>query len=204
MQDVDFKMKKQPRQGRSKATVQAILDGCAHILAQQGYGALTTNEIARVAGVSIGSVYEYFPGKEAIVAAMVQDLLANNLGRLDSELSASHDNAFDKAMRHWVGTLFKLVQEHRALLQVMVFEVPYSFRLVPMANLQMHLFGVVMKGAARSRQQYRISPRPEVLYLIASLTAGTLLSLTFAPPPGLKPDVILDELAARIVGWLVA
>lgn len=203
MQDIDLKMKKQPRQARSKATVKAIIEGCAQVLAQQGYSALTTNEIARVAGVSIGSVYEYFPGKEAIVAAMVEDLLARNLSRLDAELGTRHNNSFDKAMRHWVGTLFRLVQENRALLQVLVFEVPYAMRLVPASTLQRQLLGVVMKGAARSRQQYRILPRPEVLYLIASLTAGALLSLAFAPPPGLHAEAILDELAARIVAWLV-
>lgn len=203
MQDFDLKMKKEPRQARSKATVSAIVEACARILAQQGYGALSTNEIAEVAGVSIGSVYEYFPGKEAIVATMIQDLLERNLKKLHGELASKHNNDFDRAMRHWIGTLFKLVQENREILRVLIFEVPYSFKVIPLARLQMELFQVVMKGAARSQEQYRISAKPEVLFLISSLTAGSLLTLAFAQPAGLPNEKILDELAARIVRWLV-
>lgn len=203
MQDIDLNMKKEPRQARSRATVKAIIQGCAHILETQGYAALNTNEVARVAGVSIGSVYEYFPGKEAIIAAMVQDMLDLNLNKLNAEITSRHNNQFDKAMRHWIGTLFRLVQDNKKILQVMLFEVPYSFKLVPIASLQMQLLQTVLKGATRSREQYKINVKPEVLYMISTLTAGTLISLTFAPLPGLRDDKILDELANRIVQWLV-
>ncbi|HEY4056912.1 MAG TPA: TetR/AcrR family transcriptional regulator [Kofleriaceae bacterium] len=63
-------MRKRPRQSRSRATTAAILDATAHILAAKGWNALTTNEIAEVAGASIGSLYQYFPNKRAIVDAM--------------------------------------------------------------------------------------------------------------------------------------
>lgn len=201
-QDIDFEMKKVPRQARSKATVDAIIQACAHILAQSGYRALNTNTVAEVAGVSIGSVYEYFPGKEAIVAAMARDLLERNLHRLHGELGRQHRNDFAVAMRYWIGTLYRLVVENKKLLQVLIFEVPYSFKLIPLASLQLELLQVVMKGAARSEAQYRISATPEVLYLIASTTAGALLSLAFAPPPGLQVEKILDELSQRILHWL--
>jgi len=61
-------MKKMPKQGRSNATVDAILEASTQLLISKGYHAVTTNGIAEKAGVSIGSVYEYFPGKEAIFA----------------------------------------------------------------------------------------------------------------------------------------
>lgn len=65
-----YQPRKVPRQARSKACVSAILDAAARILTEEGYAAATTNQIAEVAGVSIGSLYEYFPGKEAIFAAL--------------------------------------------------------------------------------------------------------------------------------------
>lgn len=61
-------MKKQPAQERSKATVEAILAAATQILLESDYDKASTNKIAEVAGVSIGSLYEYFPGKEAIFA----------------------------------------------------------------------------------------------------------------------------------------
>ncbi len=55
-----------PKQGRSKATVAAILEAAARILAEQGWAGFNTNAIAARAGVSIGSLYEYFPDKQAL------------------------------------------------------------------------------------------------------------------------------------------
>lgn len=65
-----YALRKRPKQGRSKATVAAILDAAARILTESGYAAASTNRIAERAGVSIGSLYEYFPGKEAIFAEL--------------------------------------------------------------------------------------------------------------------------------------
>jgi len=62
--------RKQPRQGRSRAMVDAMLEAAARILAAGGYPALNTNKVAEVAGVSVGSVYQYFPNKEALVGAL--------------------------------------------------------------------------------------------------------------------------------------
>lgn len=64
--------RKNPRQSRAQATVGAILEATARILTRDGYDGLTTNSVAETAGVSIGSLYQYFPSKEALVAALLQ------------------------------------------------------------------------------------------------------------------------------------
>lgn len=63
--------RKTPRQGRSVETVRAIVDAAARILEQGGLGAFTTNAVAERAGVSIGSLYQYFPGKAALIGALI-------------------------------------------------------------------------------------------------------------------------------------
>ena len=65
------KPRKSPVQARSAATVEAILQAAAHILETEGLEGYTTNAIARRAGVSIGSLYQYFPNKDSITAALV-------------------------------------------------------------------------------------------------------------------------------------
>jgi AcrR family transcriptional regulator len=65
------KPRKMPRQARSGATVDAILEAAARILETRGFEGYTTNAIAKLAGVSIGSLYQYFPTKEAITASLI-------------------------------------------------------------------------------------------------------------------------------------
>ncbi|MDH0340520.1 TetR/AcrR family transcriptional regulator [Chromobacterium haemolyticum] len=62
--------RKQPGQARSRHVVAAILEAAARILERDGYAGLTTNKAAELAGVSIGSLYQYFPNKQALVAAL--------------------------------------------------------------------------------------------------------------------------------------
>jgi AcrR family transcriptional regulator len=64
--------RKMPRQARAEATVEAILQATAHILERQGLGVLNTNHIAQSAGVSVGSLYQYFPTKEAILTEIIR------------------------------------------------------------------------------------------------------------------------------------
>jgi len=74
-----YRLRKQPRRRSSKQIVRSIQDACIQILEKEGPDALSTNRIAKVAGVSIGSLYQYFPNKEAIVAALYQDELEKDL-----------------------------------------------------------------------------------------------------------------------------
>jgi AcrR family transcriptional regulator len=63
-------MRKEPQQARSRATIAAILQAAAHILGERGWEGLTTNAVADLAGVSIGSLYQYFPHKLALAEAV--------------------------------------------------------------------------------------------------------------------------------------
>src|SRR5215468_4646197 len=63
--------RKTASQERSRLTVEALLEATARILTKEGYDRASTNRIADVAGVSIGSLYQYFPSKEALVAAVI-------------------------------------------------------------------------------------------------------------------------------------
>jgi AcrR family transcriptional regulator len=67
------KARKLPRQERAKFTVEAILQATAYILAGEGYAKLNTNRIAERAGVNISSLYQFFPNKEAILRALLED-----------------------------------------------------------------------------------------------------------------------------------
>ena len=98
--------RKQARQARARATQEAIVEAAARILEEDGLSALTTNRIAERAGVSIGSLYQYFPDKQSVIAhllrreraALLEEVTAVSLGRYDPV--AALTALVDAALRH--------------------------------------------------------------------------------------------------------
>ncbi|MBK6922495.1 MAG: TetR/AcrR family transcriptional regulator [Deltaproteobacteria bacterium] len=81
--------RKSPKQRRSRVTIDVILEATARIVGQVGLDRATTNRIAEVAGVSIGSLYQYFPGKEALLAALIEREASADLEALRVHFEAS-------------------------------------------------------------------------------------------------------------------
>jgi AcrR family transcriptional regulator len=71
MPKIDVHPRKNPRQPRSQQMVQAIVDAAARVLARHSLQGFNTNQVAEVAGVSVGSLYQYFPNKAALIAALI-------------------------------------------------------------------------------------------------------------------------------------
>src|SRR5687767_6965859 len=84
--------RKSPKQQRSREMVEIILDAAARIFVKEGYAATTTNRIAAAAGVSVGSLYQYFGSKDAIAVELLRryrerllELVAERLGTMHTE-----------------------------------------------------------------------------------------------------------------------
>lgn len=82
--------RKRPRQQRSRALVEAIREACLKILEQEGPDRLTTARIADVAGVNIASLYQYFPNKEAVLAEVYEERMAELLAQTEGEFARIH------------------------------------------------------------------------------------------------------------------
>lgn len=110
MLDPPASLRKTPRQARSRRTVERILDAAARIFHEQGYAGATTNDIADEAGVSVGSLYQYFPNKDALLVALTKrhiEATAAGLAELLSGLSA--EDGLDAVLR---AVIDFLVEEH--------------------------------------------------------------------------------------------
>ena len=74
---IALKPRKKPRQARSQATVEAIFEATIQVLLKDGLPRLTTIRVAERAGASVGTLYQYYPHKEALLFAVLQRHLAN-------------------------------------------------------------------------------------------------------------------------------
>jgi AcrR family transcriptional regulator len=98
-------LRKRPQRRTSQEIVEAIQQACMQILTQEGPDALSTNRIAKVAGVSIGSIYYYFPHKRAIVDVVYREELERALGR-------NQENYRRAQLRHFSALSLPAALEH--------------------------------------------------------------------------------------------
>jgi AcrR family transcriptional regulator len=88
VEELDGRLRKTPRQARSRSTVEAILEAAERVLRSEGYHAASTNRVARVAGFSVGSLYQYFDDKRAVVGALLDQTLRSEAERIGQALDA--------------------------------------------------------------------------------------------------------------------
>ena len=102
-----LKSRKTPVQERSKKTVEIVLDAAAQVFVERGFNAGTTNHIAARAGVSIGSLYQYFPNKDAIMIGLMERHLADEKRHLVQQMRKLSGRAEKprSLLRGLIGTL---------------------------------------------------------------------------------------------------
>jgi AcrR family transcriptional regulator len=119
--------RKRPRQRRSLATVNAILEAAARVFAEVGFARGSTNRIAQTAGVSVGSLYEYFPNKDAILVALaergVEEMMSEVQMRLDS--SRASGESLDSLLQSFVLAMLEAHEKAPDLHRAVFSEAPH-------------------------------------------------------------------------------
>lgn len=123
-----FRARKQPRQQRSAQTRRDILDAAARVFSEHGYAAGTTNRIAAAAGVSIGSLYQYFPNKDAILAALTDAHIDAGGTLLAERLRDGLPESLADLLRLFVRAAIDNHRDDPALHRVLFEEAPRSGR----------------------------------------------------------------------------
>lgn len=128
MKQVDaLSPRKKPRQERSRATVDAIVEAAARVFAERGFAGGSTNRIAEQAGVGIGSLYEYFPNKESILVAVAERHLDRMLADVDRMLEAaeSGDLSLEALIGRFVEAMLSVHERDPGLNHVVLGEAPH-------------------------------------------------------------------------------
>jgi AcrR family transcriptional regulator len=117
--------RKAPKQERSRQTYQVILNGAVAVIRRDGLKKLSTNKVADESGVSIGSLYQYFPSKGAIIAALIDQAFEREYAGVTEALaqSAQHGGA-KAAARAFFSRYYRLSDEELELRRILIGAVP--------------------------------------------------------------------------------
>ena len=127
-------LRKEPRQTRSVRMVEDIVAAAARVLAKEGAARFTTARVAEAAGVSIGSLYQYFPNKAALLFRLQRDEWEGTLGHLEAVL-ADRSRSPEARLRQAVAYFFRTEAEEAGLRRALD-DAGAQFRGAPEARAQ--------------------------------------------------------------------
>ncbi|MFB6350317.1 MAG: TetR/AcrR family transcriptional regulator, partial [Bradymonadaceae bacterium] len=120
----DFAPRKKPQQERSRRTYDAIVETATDLLVEDGYHNMSTNKIAECADVSVGSIYQYFPNKEAIVLAVIENFAERQYEILADGLEQVQGIQLDEAIRKLVDNMLQAKRDDPELSRVLFEQLP--------------------------------------------------------------------------------
>lgn len=193
--------RKLPKQGRARATCDAILEAAAHIIARGGLAAFNTNAVAERAGVSIGSLYQYFPNKDALMVALIQ---RQQQGQLDTLMAAAAtiDPASD--LQTVVRALVRAAMQHHRTDDLLATAIDHEEARLPVDDLigQYLDRGGMLVAALLANFQGQIGP---VEPLLAARTLPALVRAVTDAWANLTPpqlDTAENEAVKAVLGYL--
>jgi len=194
--------RKLPRQERAQQTVEHILTATAQVLVRDGFDRASTNRIAAAAGVSVGSLYQYFPSKEALVAVLAERHFEEMTEIVLGAMARTAQWPLAAAVRETVATMLQAHAVDPKLHRVLIEQVPRVGRLERIHSFERKVCEAVRDFLAAHEAELR----PQNLDLAAFLVVTTIEAATHAVilhhPERLGEETLLDELTHLVVRYL--
>jgi AcrR family transcriptional regulator len=192
----EIQPRKWPRQARSRATFDAIVEACARLLEDSELAAITTNQIAARAGVSIGSLYEFFPSREAILAV----LTARRLEWLRSEVADGLEVAASlpegEAITFLLGRIVERARAERGLFRVLLRGDASFLRELPETRRAIGaLFDLGRRAGEGARDRLALPHPAADTWLIGRMLAHAVVDIVLAEEDDPASALLTRELA---------
>jgi AcrR family transcriptional regulator len=194
--------RKMPRQARSQATVEAILEAAARILAGDGYAAMSTNRVAEVAGVSVGSLYQYFPNKDSLVAALHERHGRQMHELIISEVVAARGKSLRVAVTALVGALLKAHLIEPALHRVLEAEFPFFDLQSDDTESDQRLHHEVHELLTEHRAMLVVDDQALAVYIMMTTVESLVHAAVLDPPAGIKTQRLESAIVDLVMRYL--
>lgn len=188
--------RKRPSQSRAAATFEAVLEAAARILEEDGLDAVNTNAVAERAGVSVGSLYQYFPSKQAILA----ELIRRERGSFLARITAVARNDIGEDASGTIAGLIDAAVAHQLDRPHMARALEYAECVLPLEEETQSLFESVVREIETVLRRYGIADPHTAARDVVALSRGLIDAAGLA---GEKDSAALRERVSRAVtGYL--
>jgi AcrR family transcriptional regulator len=192
--------RKQPRQARAIATRAAVLEAAAQVLESVGYEKMTTTRVAERAGTSVGSLYQYFPSKEAILLALLEAKTA----RVDSALAAAFALPANVPLAHRIHAivdgLFREKGLRPRLSAELARQAPRLEKAMLMKTMLDRTHGMVRALLEAHRDEIDVDDVDLSAWLLVHAVTGITDAAVLGPSARLVEPAFVDAVVGHLLG----
>jgi AcrR family transcriptional regulator len=196
--------RKEASQERSRATVDALVEATARILVREGFDKASTNRIAEVAGVSVGSLYQYFPSKEALVAAVIERHRQEIMQVVRGELAEAANQPMEQGVRTLVAVAVKAHRVDPKLHRVLAEQIPRVGRLEKAETFNRENHALFRAYLESHRDEIRAADLELAAFIcvtaIEAVTHNAVLHHKMVSDEATGP--LIDETTRLVLGYL--
>jgi AcrR family transcriptional regulator len=194
--------RKRPRQARSRATVDSVLEATARVLVKHGFDGLTTNLVAETAGVSIGSLYQYFPNKAALVGALIEKHVERLTSLCLGELTRVARLPVPEAIRSVIEVMIRAHAEQPELHRVLTEQVPRVGRMARLQEIEAMVQRMVAGLLAARRDELAVDDPDMAAYVLVSAIEAITHRAALLSPELLRYPRLIDETCTMVSRYL--
>ena len=194
--------RRQASQARSEARVEAIMQAAVTLLERDGYAALSTNRIARFCGISIGSLYQYFPNLEVLLEAVYENAVANIAIQAKSAVFGHIDDSIQNALPDVIDTTLALAEKYAAVLVVLPEELPELRRSTHALSLEMLVQSANRAYVSRHYRELVDEALEIRLYFTCTVLLETIRKYIQDKPAFLSREQFIANLSKMIIYYL--
>ncbi|MBR0849681.1 TetR family transcriptional regulator [Bradyrhizobium diazoefficiens] len=197
--------RKNASQARSRATVDALIEATARILVRDGFEKASTNRIAEIAGVSVGSLYQYFPSKEALVAAVIDRHNREIMQVVRTTLAEVAGMPLDKAVRRLVAVAIDAHRIDPKLHRVLAEQIPRTGQLADVEAFNREVHALVRFYLDSRRKEMRKIDPGLAAFICVSAIEAVAHNMVLDEAEMLSERMVkalVDETTLMVVGYL--
>jgi AcrR family transcriptional regulator len=196
--------RKRPVQERSRFTVDQILEAAARVFAERGYAGTTTNHIAERAGVSIGSLYQYFPNKDTILLALHSrhmDMASEVLHGMMEE-AVRDSKSPEELLRRFVKRVIEMHASEPGLHHVLLYEGPRPPELMQKLHAIEEGMAAAVEQILSEHGGISREHAKHAAYLVVHIVETLAHEYVVHPPTDMAIEVFVEELVSMLSGYV--
>lgn len=197
-------MRKRPKQQRSKQMVETLVDATARCIAQRGLDGTSTPIIAEMAGVSVGSLYQYFESKEELIEALVEKIAADVTRAMNAGVRAGVELELRDLARLSIRVALSLLHANEGLYLELVRNW-YRLPTHKVADvLQQYFLELTRQYFAKRHREMQVENLHVKTFIIVNSTIFTVVRYLSGEHPFIREEDIVEGLTEMITGYLVS